>query len=306
MNKSDESKKTKIGAASWSYVGSTGNDFDATFKSLVKSGIEGIELSGSKNHHHPDNYPTKKNRNDFVNKLESLGLSICCYYARTDEIPPTTKDESEKHLYLDHIQRSIDFCIDCQIPTIRVDTAMRPPYRESDFEDAKARTVELWKMSAEKAADAGLSIAWEFEPGFVFNKPHDIIDIVHRIDAPNFGVMFDTSHSNMCASVGAKQTEPFDRLDGGVPEMARLLSGKIMRVHLCDSDGTLHDNISSTHLPLGAGTLDFDAIMTALIESHYKDQWWSIDTCFQDNPLQAMPCDVQFVKGLLRRFGLRD
>ena len=46
---------------------------------------------------------------------------------------------------------------------------------------------------------------WEFEPGFMFNKPSDIINMPKAVDHPNFKVMFDTCHAQMCAVVGARQ-----------------------------------------------------------------------------------------------------
>ena len=62
--------------------------------------------------------------------------------------------------------------------------------------------------------------------------------------------------------------------------MAQKLRGKINHVHLIDSDGTLHDDETSTHAPFGAGVLDFDELLPELNRNHLPHNWWTIDLCF--------------------------
>ena len=47
-----------------------------------------------------------------------------------------------------------------------------------------------------------------------------------------------------------------------------------------ESDGTLHDNHTSTHAPFGDGVLDFDKLLPELNQSGCPHDWWTIDLCF--------------------------
>src|SRR5947208_3465223 len=127
--------------------------------------------------------------------------------------------------------------------------------------------VETWRRCANDAAAAGVRVVWEFEPGFAFNKPSDIQRIVEEVGSENFSVMFDTCHAHMVAAVGARQPGRKETLPGGALELAQRLRGKIGHVHLIDSDGTLHDDETSTHAPIGEGVLDFGALLTELNRS---------------------------------------
>jgi sugar phosphate isomerase/epimerase len=100
------------------------------------------------------------------------------------------------------------------------------------------------------------------------------------VNDDNFGVQFDTCHGHMVAAVGARQPGKPEILEGGCLEFARKLHGKINHIHLIDSDGTLHDDETSTHAPFGAGVLDFDALLPELNKNTLPHNWWTIDLCF--------------------------
>ncbi len=187
---------------------------------------------------------------------------------------------------------------------IRVDTVQPPTvFEEVDAESARRRVVRTWQACAEEAADRGLRVVWEFEPGFAFNKPSDILRIVEEVDRPNFGVMFDTCHAHMVAAVGARQPGKRETLPGGALELARRLRGKIGHVHLIDSDGTLHDDETSTHAPIGEGLLDFGALLPELSRSGVPHDWWTIDLCFWPDAWTVTEQCKRAVDALNLRFG---
>ena len=82
--------------------------------------------------------------------------------------------------------------------------------------------------------------------------------------------------------------------------MIQMLKGKIGHIHLIDSDGTLHNDETSTHRPFGEGLLDFDAIMPALNQSGCNSPWWAIDLCFWPGSWEATP-GLQTVHGPAER-----
>ena len=137
------------------------------------------------------------------------------------------------------------------------------------------------------AANRGIKICWEFEPGFPFNKPSEIVELVgvvrDEMNNPNFGVLYDTCHAHMCAAVGANQLGEKETLPGGALELLQKLKGKITHVHLIDSDGSLNEHNTSTHNPFGTGKLDFDKLAPALLDSGVPNDWWCVDLCFWPN-----------------------
>ena len=177
--------------------------------------------------------------------------------------------------------RTAQFAHDLGIQGIRVDCVQPPTiHAEIDYNIAKERVVNTWKECSKIAADLGCYVTWEFEPGFAFNKPSDVLRIVDEVNEDNFGIEFDTCHAEMVAGKGARQHGEKETLPGGCLEMAQKLKGKINHIHLIDSDGTLHHDETSSHPPFGDGYLDFDAIIPVLLDSGCPHDWWTIDLCF--------------------------
>ena len=172
-----------------------------------------------------------------------------------------------------------------------------------EYDDALGRLVSTWKECSKIAADHGLRVVWEFEPGFALNKPSDVFRVLDGVSEDNFYTLFDTCHANMIAVHGARQVGEKETLPGGVREFAQRLEGKIGRIHLIDSDGTLHDGRTSKHVPFGRGQLDFDEIMPALVVGSCPDDWWTIDLCCCGDAWEATADCKGFVDELAEEFG---
>jgi sugar phosphate isomerase/epimerase len=273
----------RISIGSWAYtIGPYAKNplgWEDVTRKLKDLGFDGVELGGFPPHPNPDSMPDKEQRQACKEQLEELGLGWSGLAANLwGEHLIDTADSSA---YLDCFRKNLQFCVDLGIPAIRVD-AVQPPtiFEKVDADTARKRVVKTWKVCAAEAADAGVRVAWEFEPGFAFNKPSDVLRIVDEVNDENFGVMFDTCHGYMVACTGARQPGKKEILKGGVVELAKKLRGKINHVHLIDSDGTLHDNETSTHAPFGRGKINFDELMPELAKNDIGHDWWTIDLCF--------------------------
>lgn len=250
---------------------------------LKRMEFDGVELGGFSIHPNPDNMPEKEQRQECKKQLADAGLAWSGLAANLwGEKLINTADPSA---YLDCFRRNLEFCVDLGIPALRVDTVQPPTiFSEVDEETARERVVSTWKECSRAAAECGVYVTWEFEPGFAFNKPSDIVRICEEVDDGNFGLQFDTCHAHMVAAVGARQPGEVETLPGGALELARKLRGKINHIHLIDSDGTLHDEETSTHAPIGEGVIDFDALLPELNDQPgVGHDWWTIDLCFWPN-----------------------
>lgn len=146
-------------------------------------------------------------------------------------------------------------------------------------------------------------LIWEFEPGFLFNKPSEVVRMVYKVDHPNFSILFDTCHAHMSAVLGSRHMGEKEILPGGVVQFAHMLTGKIGHIHLIDSDNTLHDDDTSTHAPLGTGVLNFSEIMPAILEAGYDDEWWPIDLCFWPKALDVTADNKKALDEIIKKYG---
>ncbi len=281
-------KKPKIAIGSWAYaIGPYADNpvpLEEVCKTLHKLSFDGVELGGFKPHAHPDLYPTKKDRRHLVDMLNRNGLAIPAYAADLWNYPFAEGDPKVVKQYEEMFDRSLEFCDHCGIEIIRVDTVTGTFFpKKLDYKETWERVADMFRRCADKGRDLDVKVVWEFEPGFIFNKPSEIFKMVREVDRDNFQILFDTCHSHMCAAIGAKQSSPREVLPEGEMGLVNMLKGRIAHVHVIDSDNTLHDNETSTHAPLGEGVMDFEKLLPALIKAGYDSEWWSIDLCFWSN-----------------------
>jgi len=281
-------KKPKIAIGSWAYaIGPYADNpapLDEVCRRLNELGFDGVELGGFKPHAHPDLYPGKKDRKKLMEMLKRNRLDVPAYAADLWNYPFAEGDPEVAKQYKEMFKKSLEFCDHCRIKIIRVDTVTPSPLPEKlDYGEVWERVVDMFRDCADKAKDLHIKVVWEFEPGFIFNRPSEILKMVQEVDRDNFQILLDTCHAHMCAGIGAKQTPPKEILPAGEIDLANMLKDKIGHVHLIDSDNTLHDNETSTHAPFGQGVIDFERLLPALVEAGYNSEWWSIDLCFWSN-----------------------
>jgi len=305
-----------ISIGTWAYSIGPYADSPIPFPEVVEKldalGFDGLELGGFGVHPNPDLQKTTQERAAVRELWESRGMG--CSGLAADlwgEKLITAPDNSS---YLATFRKNLQFCQDLGIDVIRVDTTEDPGVlgRVGDeppqpktiaYDDALKRVADTWRQCAQEAADAGVRVVWEFEPGFAFNKPSDLLRVLDAVNQDNFMIMFDTCHANMVARHGARQPGQRETLPGGACELAAMLQGRIGRVHLIDSDGTLHDNHTSTHSPFGEGELDFDQLMPVIVAAGCPDDWWTIDLCFWPDAWTVTQQCKKAVDELAGRYG---
>jgi sugar phosphate isomerase/epimerase len=276
--------------------------FDRVIARLAEVGYDGIELFGGKPYGHPDDYSSRAERLALRNKLKDHGLEISNYGADFWGIPLGASDLKARK-YEDAFKRNLEFALDVGADSIRVDT-VTGAYPPGDRAAIWRRYVATWRNCARLAAAAKIDIYWEFEPGFIINKPSEIVRMVDEIGEPNFKLMFDTCHAQMSGVRGARQDGARETV-ASVADLAARVGRTIGTVHLIDSDNTLHHDETSMHAPFGEGVLEFDAIMKALLATGYSGPWWTIDLCFWPTAWDIVAPSHRFVNDLLVRHGLR-
>lgn len=293
----------RISIGTWAYcVGPYMNNpipFGEVVKELKRLKFDGLELGAFFAHPNPENHPTKESRRTLKDLVESSGLQfsgIACDMWDYPGHPSHLADATDGgEAYLAMVRKNLEFTKDLGITLFRVDTVQPPDILEKGVEKARAmdNVVGAWRKVCKMAADMGISVTWEFEPGFVFNRPSDIVEIVNAVGEKNFGAMYDTCHAYMCAVVGSRQSGGPKETPGMV-DLAKRLRGKINAIQIIDCDGELNEHGTSTHKVFGTAKIDFPPVMEELRNSGCPHDWWTIDLCFEDG---AWPKTLACKKG---------
>ena len=292
----------KISLGSWAFsFGPYAGDpvpLDKIVERLASAGYDGIELSGFPPHVALDDYPSKQSRRKLADSISKHGLGISGYSADLSWVNPIMAGQEQK--YLDLFRSHVELCADIGSPLIRVDTVAAPgSVEDADYQRSFDRLARIWHEAAAIADDSGVRMTWEFEPGFIFNKPSEVLAMHKRVDHRNFRIMFDTCHAYMCGVVGARQHGAREVLAGGVKDFLEKLSGRIGAIHLIDSDGTLYGDETSTHRPFGQGLIDFEGLTPRLLAVP-DIEWWTIDMCFWAGSWDLIESSHRFLNKLLQ------
>jgi sugar phosphate isomerase/epimerase len=305
--------KKKLSIGSWAYIFNQEkptNDFHQVVHMLHDLGYDGVELGSFGVHPTPVSHPTLADRQRLRklvadHGLEFSGIAVDLWSFKKPG--PSILDENPVPYVAAFLGYTV-FAADLGIKTIRVD-AVEPP---NFFESAKAdpqvgmdRIIAVWDKCSKIAADHGMTVCWEFEPGFLFNKPSEVLKIVDGVRSKgnsNFGVLFDTCHAHMCAVQAANQTGQKETLPGGELEFLQKLKGKITHVHLIDSDGSLNEHNTSTHNPFGTGKLNFDKLLPELVKAGVPNDWWCVDLCFWPNAWDVTADSKRFLDKLRTKY----
>ena len=314
------SKRSSIG--SWAYTigpyGSNPIDFETVCKTLKSLGFDGVELGGFPPHPNPGNpngpndtfpgaMPEKSQRAELKAQMKEYGLGFSGLAANLWGEQLLNPDDHTK--YISEFDKNSQFASDVGIGGVRVDMVQPPTiHRDVDYNTLLNRAVKAWKACADIAAGRGQYVAWEFEPGFAFNKPSDVIRVHDAVNKPNFGLMYDTCHGQMVGVIGARH-EGEKEVFGNQVEFIKKLDGRINHIHVIDSDNKCHkdakgEDETSAHPPFGLGILNFDEIMPELVKaSRLNHDWWTIDLCFWPDAWAATATCKTALDGLIAKYG---
>jgi len=314
------SKRSSIGT--WAYTigpyGSNPIPFDTVCDKLKELGFDGVELGAFPPHPNPGNpngpnegwggaMPEKSQREELKARMAAKGLGFSGIAANLWGEKLINTDDQTK--YVAEFRKNSEFSLDAGIRSIRVDSVQPPAIlREVDYPTAMKRVVSTWKTCCDIAAGNGQYVAWEFEPGFAFNKPSDIVRIHDAVGKPNFGLMYDTCHGQMVGVNGARQ-EGEKEVFPAQADFIRFLSGRIIHLHLIDSDNSCHKDAAgndetSAHPPFGAGVLNFDELMPELVKaSRLPHDWWTVDLCFYPDAWGATAACKKVLDRLTLKYG---
>lgn len=288
----------KISFGSWAYIFGPHTKAPLTLgesaRRIAEAGYDGVEISGF-----PPQLTVEASageRRETKRILADLGLGVSGFAPDFTMVNPLMERNRER--YLELVREALDVCAEIGSPAMRVDTIAAPgSIPDLEYTAASRRLAALWREAAEFAERLKIRVVWEFEPGFAFNKPSEVVELYECVGHPNFQILFDLSHAYLCAVVGARQQGEVETLPGGVGEFLQLLSGRIGHLHVVDTDGTLYGEETSTHCPFGDGVLDFEELGPKL-RAIPGLEWWCVDMAFRPDPDRVLRPSLEFVRKL--------
>lgn len=301
--------KFKLGCGTWPYMFPPYDPRPYTLEECLQMisrlKFDGVELSGFKPHAHPDLYPKKSDRHDLKSKIAGYGLEIVGIAADLSGNPIASPYSDVREAHEKSLDTFLQFCQDLDIKSMRVDTVSGPEGVPGvPYETAWNRVETAFKKYSKKAEDAGVVLVWEFEPGFMLNKPSEVLKLLRAVNQPNFKAMIDTCHAH-CCGIGLNQSLPLDIIDVPLSKIAgefiTRLKGMIGHVHVIDSNNTLNQHRTSTHAPFKKGMIDFDEVMKALNKVGYSG-WLGLDLCFWPNAWEETGSCKQFMDQLVAKY----
>jgi sugar phosphate isomerase/epimerase len=291
----------KISMGSWSFsfgpYAEAPVSLEDAARRLASAGFDGIELGGYVPHVTLEAYASPESRAALRRFLSDLGLRVSGYAADIGAVNPTVP--GKQAAYVDLFRRQLELAVDLGSPTLRVDTVAAPgSIRDEDYRTTLCQVADAWRECAEFAREAQVRMVWEFEPGYVFNKPSEVVAMHDRVGHPWFQILFDTGHAYMCGVMGVRQHGKREVLEGGIEKFLDLLAGRIGAVHVVDSDGTLYMDETSTHVPFGAGCINWGHV-AAKLRAVPHVEWWCIDLSFCPRAWELVAPSLEFVRGLV-------
>jgi sugar phosphate isomerase/epimerase len=300
-------KKLSIGSWAFVFNQETVLDFHTTLHKLQHMKYEGIELGTFGGHPTPKSHPTKADRLALKKEVADHGLAFSGVAVDLWSFKPISLEDPSP--YLAAFLGYCAFAQDLGIDMIRVDTCETPDVFEKNKLDPKVgmdRIIAAWDVACKMAADHGLKVSWEFEPGFVFNRASEVVKIVDAVRAKghkNFGLMYDSCHAHMTA-LGSNQVGEKETVAGGALGVLKMLEGRINHIHLIDSDGSLNEHKTSTHNPFGTGNINFDELLPALEKANIDTKWWAVDLCFWPDAWTVTAQSKKFLDGMRAKYAV--
>ena len=291
----------KISLGSWAFTFGPYSTHPVPLEQVVarlsEVGYDGIELSGFPPHVSLEEYRSEEARRLLRDRLSGANLQISGYAPDLSLVNPCAAGNNQR--YLELFDRNVELCAALGSPMIRVDSGTAPEALDEEVTAAAmSRLADVWHHAAGIAARSGVSVAWEFEPSFVFHRPSEVVALHRQVGHANFRVLFDTAHAHTCSAVGARQRGRKETLAGGIADFLKLLEGRIGHVHLVDSDGTLYEDETSRHCPFGEGQVPFFNLAQKLRSAGAA--WWCVDLCFCEGSWEQVEPSLKYVRSLSR------
>ena len=254
---------------------------------LAAQGYRGIALTPDVHHLNPfePDYPTRVE--EFAEALAERGLRcvvetgarflLNAHFKHQPTLVSNMPEDREyrfEFLSQDCVALAKALNADCVSFWSGTPTGDAPPGEVMD------RLVEGCVRLADFAAERGVKLAFEPEPGMFLDTMDKFAELHGRVNRPNFGLTVDIGHL-VC--------------QGEVPVSAHLVKWKnwLWNVHIEDMKAGVHDH----HLMFGEGSVDFIDVFAGLRSAGYSNGVYVELSRHSHNAVATARQSMEFLKG---------
>jgi sugar phosphate isomerase/epimerase len=182
---------------------------------------------------------------------------------------------------LDFLRRAVDLAADLGADAVSFWSGT--PTVDAPFEVHLERLVEgCWKL-CDYAAERGVRLAFEPEPGMLVDTMPRYAELARRVDYPNFGLTLDVGHLHC---LGETPVEPH----------VRRWKDRLWNVHLEDMKRGVHE-----HLMFGEGEIDFASVFRVFAEVGYEGGVHVELSRHSHDAISAARRSFAFLQGIVRQ-----
>lgn len=245
---------------------------------IAAAGYEGIEILADRPHLFPpdvrerDLLHLSERLSDFGLAPASLNANTAAGYYGRDFWEPlfepslANPETTPRRWRVDTVRRALVVAARLGFPHVSVTPGRAVP--GTDPRRSLALLAASLRELADEAAETGVRIGIEYEPGLLVENASELAALLQEVDSPWVGVNLDLGHSRVAGEDPA--------------QVLRELGRSVFHIHLEDIRGRKH-----WHLVPGEGEMDFPRLLGALDDIGY-DGFVTVElyTC-RDRPAEA-------------------
>jgi len=223
---------------------------------LAELGYAGVAITPDVFHLDPFDRATPERAAELRRRLDDLNLAVAVETGARFVLDPRRKHQPtllgelpEATRRLDLLRRCLDLAVALRAETFSFWSGAAPPGLDPD--DLLARLCHGANVVLDAAAESGVRVCFEPEPGMAVAGLEDLGDFLLALGRDDLWVMLDVGHVPVTESIGP---------DEAIVAFGERLGG----VQLDDSKDGRHE-----HLFFGDGEIDFAAVARALDQVGY-------------------------------------
>ena len=165
-------------------------------------------------------------------------------------------DVHYRQIRIDHTRRALSLCAELGAPHITTEPG--GPIEGLTRQEAIGLFVEVLKPLAEHAANVGVLLLIEPEPGLLLETTDEYLEVAEKVGSPSIGLNFDIGHA-YCMSED-------------LPKQIAKMAAHTRHYHVEDiSAQRVHH-----HLVPGKGAIDFNEVFQAIHATNYQG-WVTVE-----------------------------
>ena len=263
--------------------------FDEAAERIAGLGYDGLELMADVPHAWPACLlpSSKKGILDSIAKrgLSFSNVNAFMMNAVADPRQPywypsfIDPDVHYRQIRIDHTRRALSLCAELGAPHITTEPG--GPIEGLTRQEAIGLFVEVLKPLAEHAANVGVLLLIEPEPGLLLETTDEYLEVAEKVGSPSIGLNFDIGHA-YCMSED-------------LPKQIAKMAAHTRHYHVEDiSAQRVHH-----HLVPGKGAIDFNEVFQAIHATNYQG-WVTVELYpYVDDPDNAAREAYRVIKPLI-------